>query len=221
MPFAQLVAVLPAVRQGVYRSAVHEAGDAVDVRFMRGSIGDVFELLACVDLDLHDASPPFCVGYHTAAVAVLVVALPGLPGCFVSDFHLGSRSELVFGGGSMSSGTCTVFRVPLQLLELFVGLDAGVTLLLLVTQDGGGVGADVLVDVAGHGARPVAVDELRVGVHAHRDYDAVEVELDESALLQSPLLVVTNFASELDGCADGLGDLVEMERVDGHLFDVP
>lgn len=48
----------------------------------------------------------------------------------------------------------------------------------LVADDGGRVGADVLVDVAAECAHVVAVEEFGVGVAFHHDVHAVEGELD-------------------------------------------
>ena len=220
MPLAQLVAVLPAGCEGVHRSAVHKAGDAVDVRLVGGGVGDVLELLARVDLDLHEASLALGVGDDASSVTVLVVVLPGLPGGLVGDLHLGSVGELGLGGVALGVGLGLVLGLPLLTTLLVLGLDAGVVLLLLVGEDGVRVGADVLVDVAGEPTRPVAVDELRVGVHAHRDRDAVELELDEAALLLDPLFVVTDLACVADGrCDHGVDLVAATATVDGHLLN--
>ncbi len=137
VPLAQLVAVLPAGREGVHRSAIHGAADAVDVRLLGGGAGDVLELLARVDLDLHEASPALGVGDDGASVTVLVVVLPGLPGGLVGDLHPGSVGELGLGGVALGVGLGLVLGLPLLATLLVLGLDAGVVLLLLVGEDTG------------------------------------------------------------------------------------
>ena len=219
VPLAQLVAVLPAGREGVHRSAVHEAGDAVDVCLVGGGVGDVLELLARVDLDLYEASPALCVGDDTSTVTVLVVVLPGLPGGLVGDLHLGSVGELGLGGVALGVGLGLVLGLPLLATLLVLGLDSGVVRLLLVGEDGFRVWTDVLVDVAGEPPRPVAVDELRVGVRLHRDGDAVELERDECAVLA--VVVPPVQLREADGLTDAIGDLGTRRGVEGDRLHVP
>lgn len=164
VPLAQPVAVLPVGHEGMHSSAVHVAGDAVDVRLVGGGVGDVLELLARGHLDLHEASPAFRVGDDTVAVVALVLGLVVLPDLLVGDLHLGGVGELGLGGVALGVGLGLVLGLPLLSMLLVLGLDAGVVLLLLVGEDGVRVGADVLVDVVVYGATPVAVDELRIGV---------------------------------------------------------
>lgn len=164
VPLAQLVAVLPAGRESTYRSAIHEAGDAVGVRLVRGDVGDVLELLACVELDLHEASPALGEGNDASPVAVLVVVLPGLPGGLVGDLYLGSVGELSIGGILLGRSLRVVLRLPLLTTTLVLSFDASVVLLLLLGQDEVRVGANVLVDVPATRTRVVPTNEFGVRI---------------------------------------------------------
>ena len=84
VPLAQLVAVLPAGCECAHCGTVHEASDVVDVCLARGGVGDVLELLARVDFDLHEASPTFRIGDDATAVGVDVDIDSLLPRFFVA-----------------------------------------------------------------------------------------------------------------------------------------
>jgi len=193
VPPPELVSVLPALRERRNGAAVHEAGDALQVGLVGGGVRHILELLPVGHLGLHEPGPPLRVGDDAATVAVLVLVLELLPGLLVGQFHGGGVRELGLDRVTLGRGFRLVLLLPLLPLALVLGLDLGVARLLRVREDGVRVRADVLLDVAAERARPVAADEVGVGVAVDADHHAVELELDRPVLLRR----------ERDGLGDG------------------
>ena len=177
VPTPKSVAVLPAGRECRDSTFVHEARDALEVGLVICGVRHIFEVFPVGHLDLHEACPPFRVGDHRTAVAVLVDFLELLPALRVRELDARRADQLGFDSFLLGLGLRFILRLTLLATALVLFFDVSVACLLLVREDGVRVGADALADVAVERPRPVAIDELGVGIRAHADGHAVELEL--------------------------------------------
>ena len=177
VPATQLVAVLPASRQRRDGASVHEARDAFEIGLLRGGVRHIFELLSVGHLDLHESCPAFRVGNDRSAIAAAVDGFELLPTGFVCELDARSVDQLGLDLLAVSARLLLVLGVAFLALPIVLGLDASVACLLRVREDRVWIGADALADVTAQRPRPIAIDELGVGIRAHADGHAVEVEL--------------------------------------------
>lgn len=211
VPATEFVPVFPAACELRDGTPVHEARDAFEIGFLRSGVRHVCELLPVGHLDLHETSPAFRVGHDSAAVAIAVDFLGLLPARFVGELDRGGVDQL--GLDLLAMGACllVVFGLTLLARPIVLGLDASIACLLRVREDGVRVGADALADVTAQRPRPIAIDELGVGIRAHTDSHAVELELDRALLLRR----------KRDGFGDGVGDVGTCHDVKDAIVFLP
>ena len=211
VPPTKLVSVLPARRELRDGTPVHEARDALEVGLAGSGIRHIRELLPVGHLDLHETSPSLRVGHHRSAVAVAVDLLRLLPASLVGEFDRGGVGQLGLDLLAMCTRLLLGLRPLLLPFAFVLGLDTSVARLLLVRENGVRVGADALADVAAQRPRPVAIDELGVGIRAHADGHAIELELDRALLLRR----------KRDGFGDGTGDVGTCHDVKDAIVFLP